>query len=65
MKTPILVAVRLKGQRGRKEYAHTEPGKVTAGFETWCLNRWPPKEEDKAFRRWSGFDGDGWDNGPR
>lgn len=64
MKAPILVAVRLKGQRGRKESFQQQGGTTHASFETWPpASEWPPKDDGKAFREWAGFDGTGWDNG--
>jgi len=65
MKTPMLVAVRLKGQKGRKESFVQSGGNTYASFETWPpAKEWPLKNAAKEFRRWAGFDGDGWDNGP-
>lgn len=44
MKTPMLVAVRLKGKRGRKESFVQSGGETYASFETW-----PPKQKAKPL----------------
>ncbi len=51
MKTPILVAVRFKGERGRKESFQQQGGTTYASFETWPHpTEWPPKDETREER---------------
>lgn len=49
MKTPLLVAVRMKGKRGRKESLQQQGGNTFASFETWPLaSEWPPVPKEVA-----------------
>lgn len=52
MKTPMLVAVKLKGKRGRKESFVKSGGDVHASFETWPKPKEETREERSAYSDW-------------
>lgn len=55
MKTPILIAVKLKGKRGRKESFVQSGGETYASFETWPKKTKEveeSREERAAYADW-------------